>query len=233
MSKRLGERMGIDRETEGNSIVELYPNLQKYCRFLSQNKWDGDDIAQEAILKALRHYRQDLSPALLNKIAYNHWIDTLRKRKNESLEDVLELAQTGQEDKVNAVMEAIDLLKRHFTPKQAVIYTLKEAFQYRANEIAGILETTEMAVKSALHRAKTRLENTKLKQDTRPAEIYWDKETDIQLSSFIYKALKYQDPEILIRAIPSIESLKAGKTTPMLIRSFSRKAPSNALCMAA
>ncbi|CAH0345833.1 sigma factor-like helix-turn-helix DNA-binding protein [Bacillus sp. CECT 9360] len=233
MSEKLGEWIGINRKTEENSIVELYPSLQKYCRFLSQNKWDGDDIAQEAILKAISHYRKDVSPALLNKIAYNHWIDTLRKRNNELLEDMPELAQTGQEDKVNAVMEAIELLRNHFTPKQAVIYTLKEAFQYRANEIADILETTEMAVKSALHRAKTRLENKKLKEETRTLEAYWDEETDIQLSSLIYEALKYQDPEILIQAIPSIKSLKADKTTPMLIRSFAKNAPSNALCMAA
>ncbi len=34
---------------------EHYPKLQQYCRFLTQNAWDGDDIAQE--MKLYQHER--------------------------------------------------------------------------------------------------------------------------------------------------------------------------------
>lgn len=75
-------------ENEEESIwLEYYPKLQRYCHFLAQNQWDGDDIAQETILKALKHYTLDekMSSALLNKMAYNHWIDQIRKRKMNRL----------------------------------------------------------------------------------------------------------------------------------------------------
>jgi DNA-directed RNA polymerase specialized sigma24 family protein len=67
--------------------MEYYPKLQRYCRFLAQDIWDGDDIAQETFLKALKYnpYQQKMSSALLNKIAYHHWIDLTRKRKTKPL----------------------------------------------------------------------------------------------------------------------------------------------------
>ncbi|WP_225049478.1 sigma factor [Priestia megaterium] len=78
----------IETQTESFDDVcwnEHYPKLQQYCRFLTQNAWDGDDIAQETYLKAQRYKGEEhnLSSALLNKIAYHHWIDLLRKRKRE------------------------------------------------------------------------------------------------------------------------------------------------------
>jgi RNA polymerase sigma factor (sigma-70 family) len=243
MNEKLGERAAINdgccHEAEQNRIAALYPGLLKYCRFLSQNKWDGDDIAQEAILKAIQHYKhtQHISAALLNKIAYNNWMDTLRKRKNESLEDIPEMIQMGDENKLTDVMEAIQYLLTHFTPKQAVIYILKEAFQYRAHEIADILETTEIAVKSVLHRIKTRLGNEKLRKPALVLETYWAAQDRIQLSDLFYDALMAQDPTSLIQALPKIQSLKTDAASPKLTtainRSYTRNAPYNALCMAA
>jgi DNA-directed RNA polymerase specialized sigma24 family protein len=75
-----------DELFEDFSWDEYYLKLKKYCYFLTQSKWDGDDIAQEAMVKALTYYSQEkITPALLNKIAHNYWMDTLRKRKNEQL----------------------------------------------------------------------------------------------------------------------------------------------------
>ncbi len=49
-------------------LIELYPKLQKYCHFLSRNKWDGDDIAQEVIIKVIKQYSHNsISLALLKK----------------------------------------------------------------------------------------------------------------------------------------------------------------------
>ena len=73
-----------DEKSEDSSLDEYYLKLKKYCHFLTQSKWDGDDLAQEAMIKAISYYSQErITPALLNKIAHNHWLDTLRKRKNE------------------------------------------------------------------------------------------------------------------------------------------------------
>ncbi|WP_223587697.1 sigma factor-like helix-turn-helix DNA-binding protein [Neobacillus bataviensis] len=201
---------------------EHYPKLQRYCRFLAQNKWDGEDIAQETYLKALK-YQQKMSTALLNKIAYHHWIDLLRKRKHETIESEIEKVSTTHQ-----LDETVDMLIEQFTPKQAIIFLLKEAFQYQIKEIADILETTEMAVKSNLHRAKKRLEK---ENHSHSLEIFWDEEEREQLTELFKKSLLMEDPTVLIQTIPTLQSMFNG--TNLVTRPTPSNSPSSTLCMAA
>jgi predicted transcriptional regulator len=117
---------------------------------------------------------------------------------------------------------SVELLLKQFTPKQAIIYLLKEAFQYQAKEIADILDTTEMAVKSILHRAKKRLEKD------HAADSFWNEEEREQLSDLFYEALKTQDPTILIQSIPTLKSIM--DVPALMVKNYS---PSSTLCMAA
>jgi RNA polymerase sigma-70 factor (ECF subfamily) len=202
---------------------EYYPKLQRYCHFLTQNPWDGDDIAQETFLKALKYSlsQQKMTSALLNKIAYHHWVDLLRKRKNESIES--DPATQELINQADDIVNSVELLLKQFTPKQAVIFLLKEAFQYKTKEIAAILDTTEVAVKANLHRAKKRLEKEALS-----VASFWDEEEREQLSELFYEALKNQDPTVLIESIPSIKSVI--EVPKLVSKTYS---PSSTLCMAA
>ena len=82
-------RMSIDKLrkvdiAEDTGVMGYYQNLKRYCRFLTQSSWDGDDLLQEVTAKAIRHYQpSQISSALLKKMAYHHWIDTVRKRSRE------------------------------------------------------------------------------------------------------------------------------------------------------
>jgi RNA polymerase sigma factor (sigma-70 family) len=211
--------------------MEYYPKLQRYCHFLAQNKWDGDDIAQETYLKALKYssHHQNLTTALLNKIAYHHWIDILRKRKHEI--NVADFAESILNNQVDDITNSVELLLNQFTPKQAVIFLLKEAFQYQLKEIAAILETTEMAVKSNLHRVKKRLEKV---NQSFSAEIFWDEEEREQFSSLFYEALENQDPTVLIHSIPDLKSVfDVPKLVSRKLKSIETYSPSSTLYMAA
>ncbi|MEH7302173.1 sigma-70 family RNA polymerase sigma factor [Neobacillus drentensis] len=217
--------------------MEYYPKLQRYCHFLTQNKWDGEDVAQDTYLKALRYSNQPqkMTSALLNKMAYNHWIDLLRKRKKETMESDFDCASHAITNQLDGLNDSVELLLKKFTPKQAVIFLLKEAFQYQLKEIADILDVTEIAVKSNLHRAKKRLEKAIEKEQSFDLESFWDVEEQEQLSELFYEALKNQDPTILIDVIPSLRSIR---TEPKLIsRSFQKArhniSPSSTLCKAA
>ncbi len=239
MSSKLGLH-SIEKGIQGERSDEYYwmkyyPKLQRYCRFLAQNEWDGDDIAQETFFKAIKYYEHEkMNSALLNKIAYNQWIDTLRKRKDETISPDIEYSQTAEKDQFADKMNSVDLLLQHFTPKQAVIFFLKEAFQYRFKEIADILETTEMAIKSSLHRAKKRLEKTNKEERSLSVEYFWDVEDREQLDKLFHEALEVQDPTVLIQAIPSLNCLV--ESPKMLLRNFQvcrTQTPSSTLCMAA
>ncbi|RFU63505.1 sigma factor-like helix-turn-helix DNA-binding protein [Peribacillus glennii] len=142
----------------------------------------------------------------------------------------------GHDNKLSRVIEAVEQLAQHFTPKQAVVFALKEGFQYRANEIAELLGTTEMAVKSVFHRAKSRLEKSRHENESCSAGIYWPEEEQEKLLNLFSKALTNQDPAVLIQAIPDLQSLAAcTENQPQAAsnRSFAATTPANALCMAA
>ncbi|MCM3764736.1 sigma-70 family RNA polymerase sigma factor [Neobacillus niacini] len=207
--------------------AEHYPKLQRYCHFLAQNEWDGDDIAQETYLKALRygHEQQKLTPALLNKIAYHHWIDLLRKRKKETIFE--KVPSECLHHPLDDIKNTVDLMLKQFTPKQAVIFLLKEAFQYQINEISEMLETTEMAVKANLHRAKKRIE--KQEDDSFSVDSFWTDEERDRYSELFYEALKNQDPTILIKTFPAVMP-KDISENKQKVQMFS---PSSTLCMAA
>jgi hypothetical protein len=126
---------------------------------------------------------------------------------------------------------SVDLLLDTFTPRQAIIFLLKEAFHYQSKEIAEILDTTEMAVKASLNRAKKRIEN---EREPFSVDSFWEEEEREELWQLFHDSLVNQDPTVLIEAIPSIGKLidvpkaVSGKTIP-----FKVTAPLSTLCMAA
>lgn len=230
------ESMENQNKFEEDFWVKNYPKLRRYCHFLARNGWDGDEIAQETFIKALKYgnHQQKLTTALLNKIAYNHWVDMLRKRKNETVEADSDFAIQALTTQLDETRESVDILLKNFTPNQAIIFLLKEGFQYQLKEIASILDSTEMAVKSNLHRAKKRLEKANEEKQFLSVELYWDNDELEQLSDLFYEALKNQDPSILIQSIRSrptisdVPKLISGK-----LRSKPIYSPSSTLCMAA
>ncbi|PLR99952.1 RNA polymerase subunit sigma [Bacillus sp. T33-2] len=208
--------------------MEFYPGLQRYCRFIAQNKWDGDDLAQEAMLKALQHYKNDhsmVSSALLNKIAYHNWIDTLRKRKRE-VSGLQPEAIENEPASPDGLIDTVNLLMNQLTPKQAVVLMLKEAFHYQAREIADLLKTRETAVKSILHRAKKRLS----REDAISATPFWDQTDRDTLFDLLYKTLQTEDPKELINRVPEIPSLAGA---PKLVGAMHSSSPLSSFCMAA
>ncbi|MGG5252700.1 sigma-70 family RNA polymerase sigma factor [Neobacillus sp. SM06] len=195
----------VSEQEESVKIIEWYPRLQQYSRFLAQNKWDGEDIAQEAVIKACVHY-STLSTALLHKIAYHHWIDVIRQRARETLvEEIPEGAMLEKKAATDVQMELVESFLKKLTPKQAVIFALKEGFQYQTAEIAEILNTTEMAVKAALLRSKKQLAKMRCSDIQFPTK--WEETEESLLTSLFYQSFFYQDPTVLIEAVPTIRSL--------------------------
>lgn len=45
-----------EKEWKDYSYVEYYDYLKRYSCFLSKNKWDGEDIAQETMLRVIQNY---------------------------------------------------------------------------------------------------------------------------------------------------------------------------------
>ena len=69
-------------------LVPLRPDLHRYCRRLTGNIWDAEDLVQETLLTAFAQWGvtypeiRDVRAYLIS-IATNAWIDTLRRRETE------------------------------------------------------------------------------------------------------------------------------------------------------
>lgn len=217
--KRLVAEEVLEEQKEYIGITQFYPRLQQYCQFLAQNGWDGDDLFQETVIKAIRHYESaQINSALLKKIAYNHWVDTIRKRKHEMQGIPEDFSFQEAASTQNGAIETVELLMEKMTPKQSVIFILKEAFRFQSAEIAGLLGMTEMAVKGSLHRARKRLE----KEGTiREMDSLQDEGEVKLLSSLLSESLKAQDPTVLLENISEIPSLFAAPKMAMAMHSSS------------
>jgi RNA polymerase sigma factor (sigma-70 family) len=219
-------KMGQQRWQE-NIVEDLYPALQRYCYFISKNKWDGDDLAQEVFMKAIQVYPiSDLKPALLSKIAYHQWIDTLRKRAREQVG--VSTNKEIEQDKTNIYsIDTVDHLIQKLTPKQAVTFLLKEGFKYQANEVARLLGMTETAVKATIHRAKRRFEKD---EPQRLSDSYWNEDEKQVLYDLIHQSLVEDDPQVLIDYFSAIPSLFV---EPKPVNSSHSPTPLFSYCLAA
>ncbi|MFC7785113.1 sigma factor-like helix-turn-helix DNA-binding protein [Rossellomorea sp. GCM10028870] len=198
-------RSGLKKnEGQPNDEVmeELVPKLYRYCYFLTKSKWDGEDLAQESICKALSHYpAQQWKSSLLNKIAYHLWVDKVRKQSKEAIGGVPEVKA---EDIPNEGISLATLgkLSRKMTPKQLVTFVLKEAFQFKISEVAEVLGMTETAVKALLNRSREKLKKFSDDGDGCGVQTYWNEALQKELNAILYRSLMAQDPSLLLAYIP-------------------------------
>lgn len=150
------------------SLVELDNRLRRYCRSLMKSPWDAEDLVQDVWVKALKgggfagHPNKE---ALLLRIAKTTWIDRLRQRAaRERLGPDAWAIQVGAQpaEAVDSpasitVEEAFGLLVDRLSPLERAAVVLRELLGFSVREAAVLLQTSEGAVKVALHRARRTL----------------------------------------------------------------------------
>jgi RNA polymerase sigma-70 factor (ECF subfamily) len=154
------EEMGFEEIVEA-----LRPKLHRYCARMAGSAIDGEDIVQDALLKAMEAFPRDGSianpEAWLFRIAHNTALDFLRRRirlqavVSGQLEE--DIADPGDEitRRQIAAMSLRPFMKLSPAERSSVI--LMDVIGYSLNEIGEIMEVTVPAAKAALHRGRTRL----------------------------------------------------------------------------
>lgn len=143
----------------------LRPKLHRYCARMAGSAIDGEDIVQDALLKAMEAFPGDGSianpEAWLFRIAHNTALDFLRRRVRleavvtRQVEDDL----ADPEDEVTRRQVAAMGLRpfMRLSPAERSSVILMDVIGYSLSEIGEIIEVTVPAVKAALHRGRTRL----------------------------------------------------------------------------
>ena len=139
----------------------IRPELYQYCRHLTRNAWDAEDLVQDTLARGLvtlgclfqniEHPR-----AWLFRVASNLWIDRQRKVR-EALTGEVAAAAVQSERLSLEGREAGATLVGRLSPQERAAFLLKDVFDFTIEETAAILTTTPGAIKAALHRGRGKL----------------------------------------------------------------------------
>jgi RNA polymerase sigma-70 factor, ECF subfamily len=144
-------------------LTAMRPTLHRYCARMTGSAVDGEDVVQDAMLKALTA-RGSVGPlnnpeGWLFRIAHNAALDFLRRRQRTvQLGTEEELAMVAAPDKPDPDIATASLrtfLRLPALQRSTVI--LKDVLGHSLDEISAITGATEPAVKSALQRGRARL----------------------------------------------------------------------------
>ena len=165
---------GVRRSVRGawrryvDRLAEHRPALHAYCRRLTGNLWDGEDLVQDTLVRVFSllgktDAKLENPKAYLIRTAANLWIDRIRRSAREQAAMVLEQAEPGSEPphEVVDVPFAAQQLFQALHPQERAAILMKDVFDLSLEETAAMLHTTVGAVKSALSRARGRLDGRK------------------------------------------------------------------------
>jgi RNA polymerase sigma-70 factor, ECF subfamily len=145
-------------------LGELRPKLHRYCARMTGSVIDGEDVLQEALLKALEVIAEGMAVANLEgwlfRIVHNAALDFLRRRAREaghSSEEVDMIADSvdSAENRDIAAASLRTFMRLPVAQRSSVI--LMDVLGYSQEEISELTASTVPAVKAALHRGRARL----------------------------------------------------------------------------
>jgi RNA polymerase sigma-70 factor (ECF subfamily) len=164
------------REAFDRLLAELRPKLHRYCARMTGSVIDGEDVVQEALVKAI-----EALPATgpiahpegwLFRIAHNAALDFLRRRSrhdaliSEQDPDMISDPATGADDRQTTAVSLRIFMRLPVAQRSSVI--LMDVLGYSLDEIGGVLDSSLPAVKAALHRGRARLRELAQEPDDRP-----------------------------------------------------------------
>ena len=163
-------RQGVQHDLLNRTIGDLRPKLHRYCSRMTGSVVDGEDVVQDAIVKAISAYPDagpigDL-PTWLFRIAHNAALDFLKshgRKYTEPRADLTDVAGFDDAQDPAAVRAAlIRFIALPVTQRSAVI--LKDVLGHSLEETAETMGTTVMAVKAALVRGRANLRGAEAAQ---------------------------------------------------------------------
>ena len=155
-----------------DAITSHRPALFRFCRHLTDNLWDAEDLVQETLAKAWSrlpeaHMGVDNPRSYLFKMASNQWIDWCRKQKR--FQNFQESERQGQEspDKFGELSDSSpelllsDALRESLSrlpPRECLVFVLREGVELSLEETSEICGLSLDTVKSLLYRARKRIQ---------------------------------------------------------------------------
>jgi RNA polymerase sigma-70 factor (ECF subfamily) len=169
--------MSTDREAFDRLLGDLRPKLHRYCARMTGSVIDGEDVLQDALIKAIEAYDQTVTQpeAWLFRIAHNAALDHLRRRARQEARhadedpDMLIDPVAPAEDRLATAATLRTFMRLPVAQRSSVI--LMDVLGYSLDEIGGVTGASIASVKAALHRGRTRLRELAREPDDAPLPV--------------------------------------------------------------
>ncbi len=174
--------MSQNREAFDRLVGELRPKLHRYCARMTGSVIDGEDVMQDALIKAIEAFDETVTnpEAWLFRIAHNAALDHLRRRvRQESRHadedpDMTIDPVAPAEERLAAAANLRTFMRLPVAQRSSVI--LMDVLGYSLDEIGGVTGTSIASVKAALHRGRTRLRELSREPDDAPVPVLAESE---------------------------------------------------------
>jgi RNA polymerase sigma-70 factor (ECF subfamily) len=149
----------------GRLFADMRPKLHRYCARMVGSAIDGEDVVQDALIKAVQAFSASTPignpEGWLFRIAHNTALDFLRRRNRQ------QAVRSGEE--VNMIADPADTVERRqiaaaslrtfmrLPTAQRSSVILMDVLGCSLQEICAVMEFSLPAVKAALHRGRVRL----------------------------------------------------------------------------
>jgi RNA polymerase sigma-70 factor (ECF subfamily) len=163
----------------GRLLAELRPKLHRYCARMVGSAIDGEDVVQDALLKAVQSFAAagpiGNPEGWLFRIAHNTALDFLRRRNRQegirSGEEVDMIADPSNmfESRQAAAASLRTFMRLPVAQRSSVI--LMDVLGCSLQEICEVMDFSLPAAKAALHRGRTRLTELAGEPDDAPSPM--------------------------------------------------------------
>jgi RNA polymerase sigma-70 factor, ECF subfamily len=157
-------------------LVAMRPRLHRYCARMVGSVIDGEDVLQDALIKAVESFAS-ASPIAnpegwLFRVAHNTALDFLRRRNRQ------EALRSGEE--VDMIADPADTVTSHQIANASLRTFMRLPVAQRSSvilmdvlgcslqEVGEVMDFSLPAVKAALHRGRTRLRELADEPDDQP-----------------------------------------------------------------